>query len=103
MCEGSDAEHETRLLRIIDTLAACGDIEGEDLRLFREAVEDGLRARDLLNRHGADFDVCAEPSPDAPPGLAEVDAAVITFYGAFESAVMRRWANRWAGLGLEEK
>lgn len=71
--------------------------------LLREAVEDGLRARDLLNSHGAQFDVTAEPNPDARPGEPEVDSAMITFYGAFESAVMRRWANRWAELGLREE
>lgn len=102
MYEGEDAEHETRLLRIIDTLAACGDINEADAKLFREAVEDGLRARDLLNGRGAEIDIAAEPSPDAPRGVAEVDACMITFYGAIESMAMRRWVNRWADLGLKE-
>lgn len=103
MCEGADAVHESRLLRIIDTLAACGDVSETDAKLLREAVEDGLRARDLLSGHGAEIDITAEPSPDAPRDTAEVDACLMTFYGAFESMAMRRWANRWAGLGLKEE
>ena len=102
MGEGEDAEHETRLLRIIDTLAACGDIAHADAKLFREAVEDGLRARDLLNARGAQFEVYVEPDPERT-GVPEIDAAMITFHGAFESMTMRRWANRWAGLHLREE
>ena len=102
MTEGEDAEHETRLLRLIDTLAACGDSTEADAKLFRDAVEDGLRARDLLNGRGSEIDVAAEPSADAPKGAAEVDSCMITFYGVIESMTMRRWVNRWAGLGLKE-
>lgn len=101
--EGEIAEHETRLLRIIDTIAACGDVSEADAKLLREAVEDGLRARDLLNSRGARFEIVAEPTPDAKPGEADVDTYMITFYGAVESAVMRRWVNRWAELDLQEE
>ena len=103
MPEGANAEHETRLLRIIDTLAACGDLNEADAILVRDAIEDGLRARDLLAGRGAEIDITAEPSPEAPKGAAEVDACMITFYGVIESMTMRRWINRWGELGLKEE
>jgi hypothetical protein len=48
-------------------------------------------------------EIFAEQVPDARPGEAEVDSALITFYGVVQSAVMRRWANRWGGLGQKEE
>lgn len=74
MCEGEDAEHETRLLPLIDTLAACGDMNEAEAKLFRDAGEDGLRARDLLNGRGAEIDVTGEPSAE-PPRRVGIGAA----------------------------